>query len=319
MQSNILIELTITQALTVVILIPVLSVTLTTIMYSLAKQKESRRLGRVAAILTSPIQISPLHLDREEYSSEKGVVTQLKNQLINRYSLLLLLLMLFFIGNLLATFYHVLGDYSINIIDPEFVSGTWTQIIIESPFRSGWYGTLPWYGDRFLPPEGAIVYHETWSWIFFSAGITDDPTFFAGASNIVLIVTILFGLVFLLPLLARPIRNSFSQSLFFFLTGMFVSMRGIFGYFSQAFMLEFNSTVLQYGIRLVFPGQLQVTTEAAIISTFAPVIGLLCIVFVVLGGLLWKKHYPNHRRSHLLFMVYVALSYWLSLYFVMNT
>ena len=260
MQSNILLEMTISQASIVAILIPVISVTLTILLYIISKRKESSQMSRLAQTLTNPIEIKPLRPDSTVHSSGQDAKTHLKKQLINRYSLLLLFLMLFFVGNLLATFYHVLSDYAINIIDPEFVASTWTQIVIESPFNSGWFGTLPWYGDQFLPPEGAIVYHETWSWIFFSAGITDDSTFFMGATNIVLIMTILFGLVFLLPLLAKPIRKSFSQSLFFFITGMFVSTRGIFGFFSQAFNLEFGSSVLRYGIRLVFPGQLQVTT-----------------------------------------------------------
>jgi len=318
MQSNILLELTISQATAIAILIPIVSVTITASLYLIANRNPSNRLGRLASILTRPIPLKSLQSDNAE-SSSVNVQSHLRKQLVNRYFLILLLLVLFLVSNLLATFYHIMSDYAINIIDPGFVSSTWMNIIIESPFNGGWYGTLPWYGDRFLPPEGAIVYHETWNWIYFSAGITDDPTFFMGATNIVLIMTSLIGLVFLLPLITKPIRNSFSQSLFFFLTGMLVSTRGIFGYFSQAWKLEYGSSYLQYGSRLVTSGQLQVTTEAAIISNLFPIIGILCAIFVVVGGLLWKKHYPNHRRSYLLFMVYIAISYWVSLFFIMST
>lgn len=319
MQSNILLELTISQATAIAILVPLVSVTLTASLYLIANRNPSNRLGRVASILTRPIPLKSLHPERAGSSSVDDVRTYLRKQLVNRYFLIILLLVLFLVSNLLATFYHIMCDYTINIIDPEFVSSTWENLIIESPFKGGWYGSLPWYGDRFLPPEGAIVYHETWNWIYFSAGITDDLTFFIGATNIVLIMTVLFGLVFLLPLIIKPIRNSFSQSLFFFLSGMLVSTRGIFGYFCQAWKLEYESSYLQYGIRLVTSGQLQVTTEAAIISNLFPILVILCAIFVVVGGLLWKKHYPDHRRSYLLFMGYTATSYWASFFLIMNT
>ncbi len=319
MQSNILLELTISQAITIAILVPIVSVTLTVVLYQIANRNPSNRLGRFASILTKPIPLKSLQPDDVESSSAKDVRFHVRKQLVSRYFLIVLLLVLFLVSNLLATFYQIMSDYAINIIDPEFVSSTWTNIITESPFKGGWYGTFPWYGDRFLPPEGEIVYHETWNWIYFSAGITDDSTFFMGATNIVLIMTILIGLLFLIPLVAKPIRNSFSQSLFFFLTGMLVFTRGIFGYFSQAWNLEYGSSFLQYGVRLVTSGQLQVTTEVAIISNLLPIIGILCVFFVFCGGLLWKRHYPNHRRSHLFFMVYIAISYWMSLFLIMRT
>jgi len=319
MQSNILLELTISQATAFAILVPIISVALTASLYLFAKRNPSNRFGRVASILTKPIPLKTLRPESAESSSVNDAQTYLRKQLVNRYFLIILLLALFLVSNLLATFYHIMCDYSINIIDPGFVSSTWENIVIESPFKGGWYGSLPWYGDRFLPPEGAIVYHETWNWIYFSAGITDDLTFFTGATNIVLIMTILFGLVFLLPLIIKPIRKSFSQSLFFYLTGMLVSTRGIFGYFCQAWKLEYESSYLQYGIRLVTSGQLQVTTEAAIISNLFPIIVILFAIFVAGGGLLWKKHYPNHRRSYLLFMGYIAISYWASFFLIMIT
>lgn len=319
MQTNVLLELTLTHSITLAILIPLLSVAMTVILYMGAQRKGPGGFGRLALVLTRPIQLKPLQSTIDEHSSYQDMKAHLKEQLINRYKLIVLLLVLFLVGNILATFYHVLSDYAINIIDPDFVSSTWAQIIIESPFNSGWYGTLPWYGDRFLPPEGAIVYHETWSWIYFSAGITDDLTFFMGATNIVLIVSILFGIVFLLPLALKPVRMSFSQSLFFFITGMLVLTRGFFGCLSQAVQLEYGSSILRYGIRLVYPGQLVVTTEAAIISTLLPVIGVLCLVFMFVGDLLWKSHYPSHRKSRLLFVLYIALTYWISFILIMTT
>ena len=317
MQTYILFKLALSHSITLALLIPLLSVTMTVFLYIGAQRNESCRFGRVARFLTCPIQLMPLRFDG--FPPYQDMKMHLRRQLINRYLLFLLLLILFFVGNVIATFYHVLSDYAINVIDPEFVSSTWIQIIIESPFNGGWYGTLPWYGDRFLPPEGAIVYHETWSWIYFSAGITDDCSFFIGATNIVLIVSILFGGVFLIPLVSRSIRKSFSQSLFFLITGMLVLTRGIFGCFSQAVQLEYGSSILRYGIRLVFPGQLGVTTEAAIIHTLLPLIVFLSIAFMFVGGKLWKTHYPNHGKLHLLFVLYIALTYWISLILVMTT
>jgi hypothetical protein len=312
-----MLELSSLQATVLAILIPLLSIGLPVLLNHISKNGASGIVGKLCSYLTRPIPFESLAGESHAgmNSGEKRMF--LTKQIVLRLIIVYVLLALFLLGSTIAIFYQIIIDLAMVIIDPGFVSKTWTVIVIDSPFSGGWYGSLPWYGQRFLPPAEAEVFHETWSWIFFSAGITDDATFFRGATQLILIPTILLSLLFLLPLGIKSIRESFLPSLYLFNAGMLVSTRGIFGCFGQAWNLEFNNVYIQYGLRIVTGGQLQVTTEMAVISTLLVVILALYFVFLIIGGKLWRCHYHDHKRSYLLFMLHVTLSYWFSLLGVM--
>ena len=101
MQTNVLLELTLSQSILMAALIPLISTTITIILYLSAQRKGSDRFSRLATIMTNPIKLKPLQFDVDEDSS------YLKDYLVNRYTLILLLLSLFFICNFLASFYHL--------------------------------------------------------------------------------------------------------------------------------------------------------------------------------------------------------------------
>ena len=199
------------------------------------------------------------------------------------------LLFIFLIANTLASFYLSIADILVDIIDPGFITRTWSAIAIGSPFDSGWIGSLPWYGQGFLPPEGSLVYHETWTWLFFSAGITDDSSFFLGASRIIIISGPVLGLLFVLPLLHPRFRFSGLHSLFSFTTGMLISTRGIFGCFAQAWRLVFESEILQYGIRVVDIGSIGTSSLWSVLLVSGLLILVLGAAFVPLAARIDRK------------------------------
>ncbi len=199
------------------------------------------------------------------------------------------LLLVFLIANTLASFYLSIADILIDVLDPGFISRTWSGITIGSPFDSGWIGSLPWYGQGFLPPEGSLIYHETWTWLFFSAGITDDSSFFLGASRIIIISGPLLGLLFILPLLHPRFRSSGPQSLFSFTTGMLISTRGLFGCFAQAWSLVFESETLHYGIRIVDIGSIGTSSLWSVLLVSGLLILVLGAAFVPLAARIDRK------------------------------
>ena len=270
--------------------------------------------ARFRNIICSPPQLLPL---RGSGLAGLPLDSHLKREIWKRLSLAYFLIALFFLSNTLGTFYQILADQAMWLIDPGFTPRVLTGIGFSSPFSGGWFGSFEWYGQMFLPPEGSEVFHETWNWIFFSAGMTDDSTFFVGATRSVLIFTILFGLVFLVPLSKKSIRQSFFQSLILLSSGMSIVTRGVFGLFAQAFRLEFGQEFLRYGAIVVTGGQLQVTTEVALILALAPVILGLYGLFLIAAKWLWSAHYPGEVSTINWFGVFVTIQYWMSLLVIM--
>lgn len=291
-----MIELTSVQTIIIAIVIPVLSTGLSILIGHASKNRD---LGLLSNLRSYVVDLANLD--------------SVQSRLIMAYLLVVLVLL----SNTIAVFYQIVADLVMGLIDPGFVSKTWTKIVIDTPFSGAWYGTLPWYGQKFLPTEGAEIFHETWSWIFFSAGITDDASFFLGATQLVVITTMLLGLLFLVPLGVKSIRESFFASLYLFNTGILVTTRGVFGCFSQAWNLEFNNNYLIYGIRIVTGGQLQVTTELSVIATLLVAIFGFYFIFLYIGGKLGRDYFIDKKGAKMMFMLFISLSYWLSLLGVM--
>jgi len=307
-------ELTILNTIILAILVPVLSIGLPVVTNRLSKRECSGKMGRFSSYVRKPIVFKSLDDDatpgeRKDY---------LKKQIAQRLLIVYLFIGLFILSNVVGTFYQIIADHSMCIIDPGFAPREWIKIIFESPFNGGWSGSFAWYGQTFLPPAGADIYHETWSWIFFSASLTDDTTFFIGATRSILIFNMIFGLIFLLPLANKSIRKSFLPSLFLFFTGMSVITRGLFGCFGQAWSLEFGDSYLRYGIVIATRGQLMMTTELTLITFLLPVIVIIYGVFLLLGRNLWRIHYPENKQSVRWLLIFMTLHYWISLLLIMN-
>ncbi len=222
-------------------------------------------------------------------------------------AVLYLYIVLFILGNTFGVFYSVTADISRSVTQggtglPRIVNG----ILFQDPFHAGWTGDLPWYGVLPLPLKGMNTYHETWEWIFFVGYFAGEDFFLSMVQNIIGL-TFIAGVTFLLPLLIRNIRKSFVPSLFFFLVGMTIATRALFGCFAQALKLGYFGDTLQYGLLQVSGADIPLDVLNIVIFTLLPFVGLMFVLFPILGYVLWKQHYPGNRRSAAWFAVSVLI------------
>ncbi|MHA1928063.1 MAG: hypothetical protein ACTSV2_05710 [Candidatus Thorarchaeota archaeon] len=296
-------------AFSLLILIPIIiTITLLTSLYM--RKNPSSKATRFLSVFVQPLDAkSGQSIDNEVQQPDP------KRKLISRLAIVYLLLFLFYLSNTIGVFYYVMSDVVQTMTQGSTgLSRIVSSILIESPFTGGWVGSLPWYGSIPLPPAGVNLFHDPWAWIFFTAARTDNLDFFLGTSTDMIVNSFFFASFFLVPLLYKPIRKSFMSSLFLFTSGMAIATRTIFGFFSQAWSLLFNSEIIQFGLYQVSAGQLQVITEWEIIIITLPILILMCAFFSLVGWKLWRGHYPDHNRSHIWFTLYVIGSFWLSLF-----
>ena len=209
--------------------------------------------------------------------------------------------LLFLVSFLIGEFYQVMFDLLLPVTQGS--TGEMriaTDVLFTSLFSAGWIGSLPWIG--------LVTYHETWSWIFFTAAFTDNPVFLGTIIPLLVEISIGAGLVFLAPLAIKKIRQSFLSSMFFFTSGMTVFSKSTISCLAYAFALEFRKIELEYlGITAtgdMIPGLINVI---AVMFTLALA---MFVLFVFLGRKLWAVHYTD-TNSKKWFTVFITLSYWL--------
>ncbi|MHA1958964.1 MAG: hypothetical protein ACW99U_01955 [Candidatus Thorarchaeota archaeon] len=234
-----------------------------------------------------------------------------------RLQIAYLAIAIFLLSNLIGVFYYVMADVAMVITqDTNGLARIVTSVVVQTPFHGGWMGSLPWYGGFPLPLAGVDTFHEPWSWIFFTAFIGDNPDLFNNLGNELLLYNYVVALVFLIPLLIRPIRKSFVPSLFLLATSMVTSTRAILGCLALALKVGYLGDTLQFGTFVVDGIQL---TEAipVLIGALLPWILGLFAGYMCLGFLLSRVHFRQQRRSQYWFLAYVALSYWIGFLFLM--
>jgi hypothetical protein len=175
-----------------------------------------------------------------------------------------------------------------------------TSVIFQSPFSMGWVGSLPWMG--------LITYHETWSWIFFTAAFTDNPIFLSSTIIVLTLISIGGGLVYLILLAIKRIRYSFLPSMFFFMTGMTIFTKAVVSWFAYGIALLYGNMELEY-MALVATGNM-IPGLSNVIAFGFPLALAMFALFILLGRKLWQVHYTD-SKSMTWFLVYIALSFWL--------
>jgi hypothetical protein len=296
--------------------IPALAIGLTIVIKVIVDRYPEKRGVRYLSHLAKPVTLEPLELDSSAVSTQSERRAHLTKQLGLRMVLVYLAIGLFLLSSVIGTFYYVMSDALMEVNQ----SSTGELRIISSisllnPFQGGWIGTLPWYGGFPLPPRNFEVFHDPWSWILFTCNFVDNPYFFQTEVIVMQVITAIFGLAFLIPLAVKRIRQSFVASLFLFMTSMTTMTRVAFGLFTQSWRLDYAGEVITFGV-LEIEGAEIVQTAGSITYGLSVILGLF-IVFAVIGGKLWRSHYPDHRRSHYWFMLFVALCYWGTLAFLM--
>jgi len=214
----------------------------------------------------------------------------------------------FLVSYIISEFYEVFLDILLPVTQGSTGEArTITSVIFQSPFNAGWIGSMPWYG-AFPLPSSLGTYHESWNWIFFTAAFTDNPYFLEQIVTTLLIFSFMAGLAFLSPLAIRTIRHSYLPSVFFFVTGMALFTKSVFGCLAQAFALSSGYTQIQYGIYIVTGEMIPNLIQAFAIGL--PIILAIFAIFILLGRKLADVHFTDSRMKSW-FTLYIAAVYWL--------
>jgi len=289
-------ELSVDLASITAVVLPIIAVCFFIITIPWLKNGSGSKLRRYLSYAIRPPGASEENSDTHEGSA---ISPEDKNRLYFYYLGIALFLISFFIGE----FYQVLIDLSLPVNQSttgEYRSAT--TVVFQSLFNAGWIGSLPWFG--------VTDYHGTWAWIFFTAGITDNPGFLRGVLEILVIISLVVGCVFLAPLVIKSIRQSFVPSMFFFMTGMTIFTKTAVGYFAGALKLLYSSLEFQYTNIVVTSNMIPNYTW--VLTSCVLMIVPMFALFVILGRKLWKVHYTD-SRSRAWFTAYISLSFWIGL------
>ncbi len=310
-----ILEITSFHAIVLALALPILLLSVFVLLYPSLKNGSGSRIRRYLSYAINAPRIGPLNPERGE--SSEGYRECLKRELKVRLYLAYIGIALFILSSFVAEFYHVMSDLSMPVVQGSTgIARSWSSVAFLNPFDAGWVGSLPWYGAIPLPPAYAPIYHDPWSWTYFTDSFTDNPVFFESVVLSMLGMTFIVGVVFLLPLGLRTVRNAFLPSLFYFTTSMLTMSRAIFGVFAQGLSLEIGGSV-QYGIMVVsgidFPG----LDLLQLVAVAMPIILTLFVVFLFIGRRIWQIHYPGKHQSRRWFTLCITVSYWLSLLLMM--
>lgn len=290
------------QATIITITLPIVVVCLFILITPRLRKLSGSKLRRYISYLVSPPRIGSYKSGSPDDNSEREPKSKWREDKV-RLFFFYIGIALFLISFIIGEFYEVMFDLSLPISQGNTGElRTVTSVIFQSPFNAGWVGALPWMGF--------VTYHETWSWIFFTAALTDNPNFLGSLVIVLVLISIGGGLVFLTPLVTKRIRHSFLPSLFFFMTGMMIFSKGAIGLIAQALTLAFGGAEIEYS-SVIVSGDM-IPELASVIAIGIPIILVMFALFVVLGRKLWKVHYAD-SKSRTWFMVYIALSFWLGL------
>jgi hypothetical protein len=203
-----------------------------------------------------------------------------------RVLILITIMILGVLGIAVDLFIHEAGHG----IATEAIGGTWEGILLVFP--SGYsYSSFP------TPFASPAVFYNAYSIVLATGDV---------------FMTI-FGAAFLLLLLIPQIRRSFIASVFCFLTGLVGTGGPALMWFGEAWNLLYGfANYRSDTVRFLYYQSLlgSGVTSASII----PVLGAFMIIsqFIVLivGSKLWRSHYPNHRFSHVWFVIVVEFVWW---------
>lgn len=290
-----LLELSVNLATIIAIILPVVVVCLFLILNPWLKTGGESKLRRYLSYLVSPPQIGPTN--SEVSPEEKWRNTKVK--LFFYYLGVVILLA----SLAIAEFYEVMFDLLLPVSQGSTGEGRIvTTVIIQTPYVAGWFGSLPW--------SGLMTYHETWNWIFLTAAFTDNPAFLGTIIVVEMLISIGFGLVFLVPLATKRIRQSFLSAMFFFITGMMISSKTAINCLGYALALVFGGAELHYGNMTATGSMIQGVLN--VLAFNIPIVLVMFTFFIVLGRKLWRNYYPDPSATRW-FMIFVALCFWGSL------
>lgn len=312
-----LLELLPAQAFILYWAIPIITLSIISVLISLVYYVPENRIVRWLSHLVKPPQVEALERSDESTQDIELQKTHVKKQLILRLFVIYLAIIVFFLANFIAEYYHIMADVTQLLTQGSTgLSREWYSIVFLSPFQSGWTGYLPFYGSMPLPPLGVQLYHGTWEWPFWVEAFTDNPDFFS-----ILVVnrlqnTALIGIIFLIPLAIPFIWRSFVPSMFLLTTAVLILARPLFGCFAQAVQLLFFGDVLQYGYLATTIANYPHFNWPQFFTYSAILLVLLFALFFAIGWILSRNHYPGNRQARIWYSIFVIVTFWGTLGFM---
>ncbi len=302
-----------TIALLLFYLIPIIMYVLTIMIVKYSEKDSDSRLKRWFYLARTPIRLESLSDDTIKQIPEEGKSPYIRKEILLRLCVVYLVIGLFLLSNIIGTFYHVMADALLPM--GQGSTGdmrTWSAIVLTTPFSGGWTGTFPWYGYGFWPPAYIDAYNEPWNWIFHLAALSDNPGFFDGVAPYLFLIPLLLGVVLLLPLAKRSIRESFLPSFFHLHISMMVIMSSFFNCFAEAFALQVLASSITYGQYTVDAGDLN-GLPLTMLITLIPILILAFAFFIGISYKIGKKQYGDSKKAQWLYVSNTAVFYWLSL------
>ncbi len=302
-----------TIAILLFLIIPVILFLSTAITLRFSDETSSSRWKRWLHSLRQPIRLQSLSDEAIQDMPETDRTAYIKRELALRLLAVYLVIGVFLLSNIVGTFYHIMADVLNDVSQGS--SGlirTWSAIVFTTPFSGGWLGTFPWYGYGLWPPSNLDVYHEPWSWVYHTAALAGDPSFFSGMADELIAIPIVVGVILLLPLARRSVRTAFLPSILHLHISLLVLVGGLFNCFAQAFRLDVLGETLVFGLYEVSASDLN-GLPTLMISIIFPILVIIFLMFMGLSYKLGKTHYPESKRARALFILNTTVLYWFSL------
>jgi hypothetical protein len=312
-----LLELPSTYALILYWAVPIITLSIISVLIALVYYSQENRIVRWLSYLVKPPQVEALEPSTDSAQDISQQKAHVKNQLMLRLFVIYLAILVFFLANFIAEYFHVMADVTQILTQGSTgLTREWYSIVFLNPFQSGWIGYLPFYGPMPGPPFGIHLYHGTWEWPFWVEALTDNPDFFSLLVVNRLQNTTLIGIIFLIPLAIPFIWRSFVPSMFLLTTAILILARPIFGCFGQAVKLLFFGDVLQYGFLATTIANYPHFNWPQFFTYSAVLLVLLFSIFFAISWLLSRSHYPVNRQARIWYSIYVMITFWGTLGFM---
>ncbi len=278
-----------------------------------AEENSTSRIKRWLFFVKKPLRFGSLDRSELDQLPDEERPAVIQHEILLRLLAVYLLVVVFFLSNILGNFYHVLGDVAQDVGN----AGSddirqWSAIVLNTPFSAGWVGSFPWYGYGLWPPAYLDVYHEPWNWILHTSALADNPVFFSNMAIEVLLVPIIFGSIILIPLARRSVRESFIPSYLHLNVGMMVFSSVFFNCLAEVVNLFVLSNPIAIGSYVVTAENLAWLLPE-ILTFLVPGLLLMFLLFFGLSMKLGSIHYPDSKKYKWLFVGSIMLVFFLSM------
>ncbi|MHA1907460.1 MAG: hypothetical protein ACW98Y_09220 [Candidatus Thorarchaeota archaeon] len=301
-------------AIVLFFLIPILMYIFTILVVRFSDEDSASRFRKWLHTVRRPLGFKSLSNEDIQQVAEEKRSQYVTREVLYRLVAVYLIIGVFLLSNIIGSFYHVIADVVQDIGNAGASEiRTWSAIVFATPFSGGWSGTFPWYGYGLWPLPYPETYHEPWNWVFHTTAlVTGNPNFFQNIAVDLILIPVIFGIILLIPLVRRSVREAFLPSLLHLHVSMLLFASTLFNCFAEAFKLAILASPITIG-------QYQTSAEdlnglpLQILVTLLPVLIVVFLVYLGISYKLAQTHYGDSTKGMWLFVANTSVLYWLSL------